>query len=73
MGTMFGGWDRRPGSWLYCQLGEFESGVTAELMGVVPAVVAGGIGTLVIAAIWLRLFPELYAWGGDKNGENKNE
>lgn len=45
------------------QLGEFESGVTAEWLGVVPAVVLGGIGTLVVAAIWLRLFPELYSWG----------
>jgi len=45
------------------QLGEFESGVTAEWLGVVPAVVIGGIGTLVVVAIWLRLFPELYTWG----------
>lgn len=44
------------------QLGEFESGVTAEFMGTVPAVVAGGIGTLMIAVIWIKLFPELYKW-----------
>lgn len=42
------------------QLGEFESGVTAAWWGVVPAVIVGGIGTLVIAAVWIRLFPELY-------------
>lgn len=41
------------------QLGEFESGVTAAWFGVVPAVLIGGIGTLLIAAIWVRLFPEL--------------
>jgi MFS family permease len=41
------------------QLGEFESGVTAVLFGVVPAVFIGGIGTIVIAIIWMRLFPQL--------------
>ncbi|RYY77352.1 MAG: MFS transporter [Gammaproteobacteria bacterium] len=47
------------------QLGEFESGITAEFFGVVPAVVMGGLGTLLIVGIWLRLFPELYEWGRD--------
>ena len=32
------------------ELGEFESGTTAALMGTVPAVVAGGIGTLLVVA-----------------------
>jgi MFS family permease len=41
------------------QLGEFESGVTASLMGTVPATVFGGIGTLVVVLIWMRLFPSL--------------
>ncbi len=41
------------------QLGEFESGATAALLGPVGAVVVGGIGTVLIAAIWLRLFPTL--------------
>ncbi len=41
------------------QLGEFESGVTAAWFGVVPSVVIGGIGTLIIIAIWTRLFPQL--------------
>ena len=41
------------------QLGEFESGVTAALFGVVPAVLIGGIGTVLVVLIWLRLFPEL--------------
>jgi MFS family permease len=41
------------------QLGEFESGLTAEWLGPIRAVVLGGIGTLAIAALWMRLFPDL--------------
>ena len=41
------------------QLGEFESGVTAAWFGVVPSVVVGGIGTLVVVLVWMRLFPSL--------------
>ena len=41
------------------QLGEFESGATAALVGPVASVVAGGIGTLLVAALWTRLFPAL--------------
>jgi MFS family permease len=41
------------------ELGEFESGVTAAWMGTIPAVVVGGIGTLVVVAVWMRLFPPL--------------
>ncbi len=41
------------------QLGEFESGLTASLLGAVPAVVVGGIGTVVVALLWMRLFPAL--------------
>jgi MFS family permease len=41
------------------ELGEFESGFTAHLFGTVPAVVLGGIGTLVVIGIWAWLFPEL--------------
>jgi MFS family permease len=44
------------------QLGEFESGITAEFLGTMPAVILGGIGTLAIVVIWIRLFPELYKW-----------
>jgi hypothetical protein len=40
-------------------LGEFESGVTAAWFGVVPAAVLGGVGTLVIVALWRNLFPQL--------------
>jgi len=41
------------------QLGEFESGVTAAWLGVVPSVVVGGIGTLLVVIAWMRLFPSL--------------
>jgi MFS family permease len=41
------------------QLGEFESGATAALLGPVGSVVLGGAGTLLVAALWLRLFPAL--------------
>ena len=41
------------------QLGEFESGLTASLFGVIPSVLLGGIGTIIIAILWMRLFPEL--------------
>jgi MFS family permease len=41
------------------ELGAFESGVAAALIGAVPAVVLGGIATMVIAAAWWKLFPAL--------------
>ena len=41
------------------QLGQFESGVTAALFGTVPAAVLGGIATVAIALLWMRLFPTL--------------
>jgi len=41
------------------QLGEFESGATAAWLGPVGSVVLGGVGTLLVAAAWLRLFPGL--------------
>ena len=41
------------------ELGEFESGTTAALLGTVPAVVAGGIGTLLVVAWWMKQFPLL--------------
>ena len=41
------------------ELGEFESGITAGLLGTVPSVVAGGIGTLLVVAGWMKLFPAL--------------
>ena len=41
------------------ELGEFRAGTMAEWMGAMPAAVAGGIGTLVVAALWIRWFPAL--------------
>lgn len=41
------------------QLGEFESGATAALLGPVGSVVLGGVGTILIALSWTRLFPAL--------------
>ena len=41
------------------QLGEFESGMTAALLGTVPAVVLGGIGTIATAIVWMGLYPQL--------------
>ena len=41
------------------ELGEFESGATAALMGPVASVVLGGAGTVGIALAWLKLFPAL--------------
>jgi hypothetical protein len=40
-------------------LGEFESGFTAALLGAVPAAVLGGVGSVVVALLWMRLFPGL--------------
>ncbi|MFL9879755.1 MFS transporter [Herbaspirillum rhizosphaerae] len=42
------------------QLGEFESGLTAAWFGAIPAVLIGGIGTLVVVGLWIRFFPQLY-------------
>jgi len=41
------------------QLGEFRAGAMASWFGAVPAVLIGGVGTLVIVAVWMRLFPDL--------------
>lgn len=41
------------------QLGEFESGVTAALLGTVPAALVGGLGTIAVALLWMKLFPSL--------------
>jgi MFS family permease len=41
------------------QLGQFESGLTAALFGTVPAALLGGVGTIAIALLWMKLFPSL--------------
>ena len=43
------------------ELGEFESGVMASLLGPVGAVVFGGLGAIGVTLLWARLFPELGA------------
>jgi MFS family permease len=41
------------------QLGDFESGAAAALFGAIPAVLLGGGGTILVALIWMALFPDL--------------
>ena len=41
------------------EFGQFESGVTAQWFGTVPAVVLGGVGTLIVIGLWAWWFPEL--------------
>ena len=43
------------------ELGEFESGITAQWFGTVPSVVLGGLGTLIVVGVFMRLFPRLRA------------
>jgi hypothetical protein len=43
------------------ELGEFESGTTAAWFGLVPAIVVGGVATLLVTALWARVFfPRLW-------------
>jgi len=41
------------------ELGEFESGVVARILGPVRAVVFGGIGAVLVTGLWAKLFPDL--------------
>jgi hypothetical protein len=41
------------------ELGEFRAGSMAAVMGPIGAVVVGGIGTLAVAALWMKWFPAL--------------
>lgn len=43
------------------ELGEFRAGSMAALIGAVPAVVFGGVGTIAAVLAWMRLFPQLKA------------
>ena len=54
------------------QLGEFESGVTAALLGTVSAVLLGGIGTLLVVIAWIRFFPQLLSIDSIINGKNRS-
>jgi MFS family permease len=51
------------------QLGEFRAGAMASWIGAVPAVLVGGVGTLIVTLLWTRLFPEL--WRADRMGGDK--
>jgi len=41
------------------ELGQFESGITAQWLGVVPAVILGGIGAIAVTGLWAWMFPQL--------------
>jgi MFS family permease len=41
------------------ELGQFESGITAQWFGAVPAVILGGIGAVVVTGLWAWMFPQL--------------
>jgi MFS family permease len=41
------------------QLGQFESGLVAAWIGAVPSAALGGIGTVIVALLWMQLFPQL--------------
>jgi len=53
-------------------LGQFESGLVAAWLGSVASVVIGGVGTLLVAALWIKWFPALWQvdhlGGRDKTG-----
>jgi predicted MFS family arabinose efflux permease len=42
------------------QIGDFRAGLVANFIGAVPAVLVGGIGTLLVVLLCIRAFPELY-------------
>jgi hypothetical protein len=46
------------------ELGEFESGITAKWWGALRAVVIGGIATMVVTGVWIKLFPTLWKMDG---------
>jgi MFS family permease len=52
------------------ELGELESGLTAAWLGTVPAVVIGGVGTLIVTVLWAFLFPSLRRV--DRPGEDES-
>ena len=45
------------------QIGEFRSGATADWFGTIPSVLIGGIGTLLVVALWIKAFPALFRMG----------
>ena len=53
------------------QLGEFRAGMAAAVMGAIPAVLIGGVGTLVVVLAGIKLFPELYRVQGFQSVRKK--
>ena len=41
------------------QLGQFESGLTAAWFGAAPSVMLGGVGVMLVAALWMKMYPDL--------------
>ena len=41
------------------ELGEFRAGTMAHLIGAIPAVIVGGVGTVAVAVVWAGMFPKL--------------
>ena len=52
------------------ELGQFESGLTAQWFGAVRAVVLGGLGTLIVTGLWAWYFPELRRTAGLEKPES---
>ena len=52
------------------ELGQFESGLTAQWFGTVRAVVLGGLGTLIVTGLWAWYFPELRRTAGLEKPES---
>lgn len=52
------------------ELGEFESGMAAGALGLVRSVVLGGVATLVVTGLWMRLFPDLTRMDGFPKSED---
>jgi MFS family permease len=48
------------------EVGQFESGLTAQWFGTVPAVILGGVGAMLVVLIWIRLFPGLLRVGKEQ-------
>ena len=54
------------------QLGEMESGIAAQLLGVPFAIVSGGVGCVIAAGIVIKKFPQLWSFNGDETLQIQN-
>src|SRR5438445_1117319 len=55
------------------ELGQFESGITAHWFGVVPAVILGGVGAIVVTGLWAWMFPQLRKHPCPRSEEHTSE